>query len=544
MRGQSVAGGALVLVVLLVGVQLGATTVGQPTGPHWSEPTELASIPSGEETAVLDVAVAGGDPGAVAWLARVDGTWRVRVARVAVDDGAVTVTGRWTVAESDARLVDLDVAVDGRAVAVTWERFDGNDVVLARRTPSGTTRTVVSGDPLRVEEPSVAFADGVPVVAWRAYHEGQFPVTVATVHGGRVQRQVLDAPTLGSNSPTVVATGSRVALVWADDRDGTAAVTTGALRDDGTLRFESTVTLGSARPRTGFGSGGAGSLTVGGGRNASTVRAVWTDVASVETATVRDGRVVGHRTIGNGERPGVAVDGDRWLAAWLVDRTGSGLDVVYHYGGPAAERGTLSRLPSSASAPGPLFGPGPAVAWLERGGEWRVLIAAHTDEARGGPVDRFTTAPLQFLFVGTAAALVGLLTAPILPWVLFGFVGAFLATTGFVRDRVLWAVATLAGPGVASGPAALRARLGGVPSLVWVGAFAAAETALLVWFLGQGAVPATLSFRAPVAVSAAALVATVVLLQLREHTNAWSASFLFVYLQSAGLWATVLPRFM
>lgn len=572
MQVRVVAAGVLVLVGLLVGVQLAVTTVGQTTGPSWSEPTQLATLPADEETEMLDVASASGDPGAVAWLVRDGDTWRITVARVAIGDSAerssarsrsqsgdgearsasgsgtesgnaeVTVTEQWTAVESDEALAGLDVAVRGRTVAVVWERAGTNDVTLAERTPDGNRTTVVSGDSPRVAEPSVAFAGSVPVVAWQAFDDGRFVVGVATVDD-EVRRHTLDAPVRGTNSPTVVATDEQVGIVWADAEDGTARVTTGTVGPGASSQFEGAATLGDARPRTGIGSGPGRALTVGGGRNETTVRAVWTDVAAVETATVRDGSVVERRRIGSGERPDVAVHGDRWLAAWLVDTTGSGIDVRYHYGGPAASSGTLSRLPSSARAPRPLFAPDPGVAWLERGGQWRVLAAAHLDEPRGGSVERLGEAPLRFLFVAVAAALVGLLTVPVFPWVLFGFVAAFLVTTGAVRDRALGALAVLARPVASTSPNELRARLAAVPALVWLVPFALVETALLVAFLGTGAVPGTLAFRAPVAISVAALVGTVLLVAPRRQPSGWLGAFLFVYLQSAALWATVIPSF-
>lgn len=564
MRARDAAVGALVLGALLVGVQLGATTVGQTTGPRWSDPVPLDSLQATDETDVIDVAAAGGDPGAVAWLVREGDTWRISVARVAVGnsaqraaqdggappgDGDVAVTERWTAVETDEALTGLDVAVRGGAVAVVWERSNANEVALARRTTSGERTVTVSGDSLRVAEPTVAFAGAVPVVAWQAYDDGRYLVTVATVDG-EVRRRTHDAPTWGTNSPTLTAADERIAVVWADEENGTTRVSAGAVARDGTVQFDETATLGTARPRTGLGSGRGGTLTVGGGQNATAVRAVWTDVAAVETATVREGRLAGRRTLGSGERPGVAVDGDRWLAAWLVDGPGSGTDVRYHYGGPTATAGTLSRLPSSARAPRPLFAPEPAVAWLERGGEWRVLVASHRDEPRGGPIERLGTEPLRFLFVAVAAALVGLLTAPVLPWSLFGFVLAFLATTGVVRTRASRAIAAVAAVAAVARPVAgtpataNEFRPGDLPTVVWLVAFATVETALLVAFLDRGAVPSAMTFRAPVAVSAAALVATVALVvSRRRRPGGWGTAALFVYFQSAALWATVLPTF-
>lgn len=545
MQARTLVVGGLVLVALLVGTQVAFTGVGQPVSPLFSEPTEATVFGTGPDTYVVDVAADGDDGGgAVAWTERRGDRFRVRVARTEIADGTVTVGEPRTLASADAALTSLDVAVRGGEVAVVWERTAGNDVVLAR--PSAGTTRVVSDDPLRVEQPAVALVDGGTVVAWRQYRDGEFDVRLATLPGGpaadgAVVRRFVGGPSAGIGSPSLSAAGDGFAVTYLDADESVAVTRFGRLTADGAA-LGSRVVLGDARAAGGFGGGGQAAL--GSDANATAVRGVWVDVSSVLTGTAtREGPVRSAADLGPGDRPGVAVLGGDWLAAWLVQSPSTGADVLF--ADAAGRRGQLSRLPSSAADPSPLFAPEAGVAWSERGVENRVLVAAALDRPRGGTVDRLAREPAQFGFVTLTAAVVGLVTVPILPWVFFAVAGAFYATSRTVNGLALRLVARLGGlSGERPDPRVLRERFEAVPAVVWLVVFAAWEVALLTVLLGPSTSATSISFSSPVAVSLGALLGTIAVGWVGRVDSPWRVVGVFVYLQTAALWATALPTIL
>ena len=539
MRARLAAAAVVVLLALVVGAQLGYTEVGQPVGARWSDPATLASSPV-DESRVLEVAAAGdGETGAVAWLTRSGDTYRVEVARVTAEAGTVEVGPRRTVASGATELESVDVAVDGDAVALAWERSLENDVVLYA---DGEAR-VVSDDPLRVLEPSVALVDGGAVVAWQQYNGGDFAVEVAgATADGDVTRTAVSVETGGIGSPSVDAAGDGFALVWYDDGSRSTRAAFGRLGPDGPTLGPAQV-LGAARPSGGFGGGASGAMAVDGAARGDAVRAVWLDVGTVTTAaSTRGGSADEPTTHGRGDRPRVAVAEDRWLAAWVVTGRAADTDLRYAAGGEGTPSGTLSRFPSSANHPSPFYAPDAAVAWSERGGESRVLVAGLRETPDRRYLARLTTEPGRLAFVGVAALVVAVVTLPIMPWLFVSMLVAFYLTTRLARSALVGALARLAGlRGDAVDPRAVETRLDDVPPEAWAALFAAGEVALLVVLLPPVGANVSLSFAGPVVLSLGAAAGTAALQAVERQRSPWRIIAVFAYLQTAALWATALP---
>lgn len=535
MQARTLAVAAAVLLTLVVGAQLAYTPVGQPVGERWTNPVTATALSATEDQGVLEVAAAGdGERGAVAWLVRADDRYRVEVASVTVERGRVELGPSRTVASSTRGLEGLDVAVAGDDVALVWERSLANDIVLHR---DGETH-VVSADPLRVAEPSVALVDGGAVVAWQEWNASVVGMQVAVVASGSVTYRFVPIGTGGTGSPAVDTTDDGIALTWFDASSRTTRTAFGRPGPDGPT-FHANWTLGRARPSGGFG-GGSGSVAVDASADGDVVRAVWFDLATLMTGQARlDGTVSEPVALGRGDRPAVAADGGRWLATWVVTGRAADTDLAFASGEAA---GTLSRFPSSANHPSPFFAPDGGVAWSEQGAQSRVLVSGF--RAAGGPkvLARLQAEPGRLAFVALAAAVVGLVTLPIMPWVFGSMLVAFYLTNRFFRERLVGALAWLAGLVVRTGGRpAVRARLDAVPPTVWAGVFAVGETAVLVALLPTvgGTVP--LSFAGPVTLSVGAGLGTALLELVVPRRSPWAIAATFAYLQTAALWATALP---
>lgn len=541
MRGPRVVLSVVVLAVLLVGTQLAFTTVGQQTGSRWSDPAEVAEVASGPNTLVSDVAADGGsDGGAVAWVVS-DGDRRtVRVAGFTARNGTVTVDDTRTVVALDGRLTGLDVAVDGGRLVVTWLRPVGSRIVVARVTDAGVDRRVVA-DPFRAGEPAVTLTSRGPVVAYTAADEPATPFVVRATHARNetVTHTLVGGPSHRAHVPAVDSAGDRLSVVWYQADKDIAAVTTARMRSS--LTVDRSVAVGRARPTGSFAGDSRDAPFVASAHTGPTVRPVWTDVGDVTTTTVTDGTVGDRRTVGPGQQPGVAARGDRWLLAWVVPRQGTGDDVQFRDGEDTG--GFVSLFPSNANWPRPAFAPDPAVAWVEWGGTDRVLVSAYREAASPDVLARLSNAPQRFAFLALAATIIGLVTVPIMPWSFLGLFGAFVLTTDLVRTRVFRAGAWLSTRLRREATAFdLRARLGDLPSVVWVVLFALAETPLVVWGVDAGLWRR--GFAHPVGVSALALVAALALVVGARIASNWRAVITFVCLQNAAMWAVAVTEFL
>lgn len=538
MQARQLGVAAAVLLTLVVGAQLAYTTVGQPVGERWADPTTAVS--TADDASVIEVAAAGdGDAGVVAWIVRSDERYAVTVVRVGVVDGRVSLGPRRTVVRDAPELQGLDVAVEGEDVALVWERAPANDVVLYRTT-TGRAR-VVSDDPLRVLQPSVALVDGGTVVAWQQRNGSRFVVELAGVTDANVSYRTVPVATGGTGSPSVDAVGEGYALTWFDADSRTTQSAFGALGPTGP-DLEPAHELGPARPVGGFG-GDTGPVSVGSGADDDVVRAVWLDRVRVTTAAVsRDGSVTGPTTFGPGDRPRVAVGDGRWLAAWVVTAREADSDVAFATGEAAATSGVVSRYPSSANHPSPFYAPDAAVAWSERGGQGRVLVSGLLDSPAPRYVARLEAEPGRLAFVALAAMVLGAVTLPVMPWVFLSMLGAFYLTNRFVRRQAVRALARLsASTGRSVGEPAVRERLDAVPPAGWAAAFVAGEVALLVLLLPPVGANVSLSFAGPVALSVAAAVGTGILQLVSPRRSPWRIAAVFAYFQTAALWATALP---
>lgn len=539
METRSLAVFAAVLLTLVVGAQLAYTTVGQPVGDRWSAPTEVTAVPSDDARTIEVVAAGDADGGALAWITRTGDRYHISLARVTVEDGRVTIGSSRRVASGDRELQGLDVAVAGTDVAVAWERSKANDVVLYRAA-SDRTR-VVSDDPLRVAEPAVAIVDGGTVLAWQQWAGTGYAIELAGVTDRGVTYRSLEIPTTGTGSPSVDAAGDGFALTWYDGTSRTVQTAFGGF-DGEAFDLAAPQSLGRAQPSGGFG-GGSGPVAVGAGAEGDVARAVWLDLATVTTAQVtRDGVASEPATFGSGDRPRVAVNDGRWLAAWVVTGRAADNDLAYAAGGETVTTGTLSRFESSANFPSPFYAPDGAVAWIERGARSRVLVSGF----RGGPEQRYLTRvqtdPGRFAFIGLAAAALGVVTLPIMPWVFVAMLGAFYLTNRFVRTRLVRSLARLSAlAGRAVDEQTVRARFEAVPPVVWAAGFVVVEVALLVAFLPSVGATVTLSFAGPVVLSVAAGIGTGFVLWVAPQRSPWRIVALFAYFQTAALWATALP---
>ncbi|MFB6136288.1 MAG: hypothetical protein ABEJ04_05975 [Halobacteriaceae archaeon] len=535
---------AVILLSLAVGSQLAFTAVGQEIGPHWSEPTEVSHLSSASSTAYVSLASDGGpDGGAVAWIARDGGTYAVRFGSVSVSDGTPTVADRRTLTTGDAEYASVDVARSGDRTAVVWKEVGESRAYL---WVDGTTRVVSANESVRVNHPSVTFVDGTPVVAYQEYYDGEWVGHVVAVppEGEGDPAHARFGTAVRALSPSIAAADEGAVVGWIDTRNATGHVT--SLRFDGeSIRFGEERSLGSARTvRTMSGTGQVASVTVDGGDGGPVV--LWTDLGIVNVRPLGAGEA-GTTTLGDGQNPGFATDDGRWLATMVVTARASGSDIAYSLGTDAGvESGPVSRLPSNAVLSAPVFGDEPAVAWTESGSTNRLLVSAYHANTGGGPVSRLSAAPLRFLFIGVASAVVALVTVPLMPWVVGPLLAGFLLTTRFALDALLGAVARLLGvAGREASVSGLRQRLRTVPSVVPVALFAVVNVGLFVSIAGgQQAVADAVTFASPLGVSAMAAVAAVLVDRLYGVESGWQRAALFAYCQTMAAWATGLPAFM
>lgn len=544
MRGSRVVLGAAVLTVLLVGTLLAYTGVGQEVGLHWNEPAEVAALQSDQDTFVSAMAATGDrEGGAVAWIERDGDDQTVRVARFNVRKGTVEVGERQTVARPTPRLTGLDVAVRGREVAVAWSRPVENQVVLARVTEEGINRRVIA-DPFRVGGPTVTLTPRGPAVAYTAADAAgtPFEVRTARVTGGNVTVARVGGPSRRAHAPTVTSAGNRLAVIWFNSGNDTATVTTGGVGS--ASAFDRTVVAGEARVKGAFSGGTREVPFVAGARTASAVRPVWTDAGTVTATTVDDRGTVGEpQEFGPGGHPDAAARGDRWLLAWVAPRRGTGDDVFFR-----SSRGTgdvVSQFTSNAIWPRPAFAPAPAIAWVEWGSTDRVLVSAYLDDRRRPVLARLTNAPQRFAFISLSAAVLGLVTVPIMPWSFLGLFGAFVATTGVVTSRALRAGAwLLARLGREMNAFELRRRLGEAPAAIWTVLFALVETPLVVYLIASIPQLREFGFAHPVGASAGALLAALAVVVVTRIESNWGAVITFVCFQNAAMWAIAATTFL
>ncbi|WP_313694494.1 hypothetical protein [Halorarum halobium] len=533
MRPRALALSVLVLVALAVGAQLAFTDVGREIGGDWGEPTELATLDDG--TTFGSVAAGGSvapPGGAVAWVERTTDGDRLRVARLAAENGQLAVEDAATVATL-AEAPEVDVARTGERVAVTWIDREADAVRLW--TDGAGTRTVSAPDTARVASVDVATLPNRTVLAWRAYEDGSYRVRLGLVGPDGVERRTLDAVATGRNSPAIAAgpAGERVALAWVND-DGNATVAVGP--PTGSFDPER---LGDARGGSGgIGGGPPAAIDVGFGDR---VVGVWSDLGVVHAGPVGTEPT----RLGSGRTPRVAAGEDRWLATQVVRDRSSANDLAYVIrGGGATGSGSVSRLPSNALQGAPLFAPDPAVAWVERGGTNRLLASAYTGTGPTGPVERLTAGATRFGFVALAAGLAATVTVPLLPWVAGPLVVGFLLTTRTALSAVARLASVLLGRfGGEASAGTVRTRLRDAPPWVGFGLFVLANLAVYLRLGKQGVLPGGTA-PPPLGVSALALVGTAVLSRLLRADSAWRLSFLFGYCQSLVLWSVALPSFL
>ncbi|WP_277555012.1 hypothetical protein [Halobaculum limi] len=543
----------LVVLALAIGAQAAYTDVGREIGGDWSEPTELSTL-DGSTAEYPDVAVAGdGDRAVVAWVEADAGEYRVRIARLAGGGDRVRVQATRTLFTSEEELREVDAAVRGDRVAVAVEDAGTERIVLLRGRLDGefSSTTVSTGEAARVESVDVAALEGETVVGWRAFDGDGFTGKLAVVTGGEadtnasVDRHALPGATTGRNSPALSAAGDgRVAVAWADEADTGVYldVTTPGQGIDGAR-------VGDARRgASSFSSANLPPLvdvTAGDGGAASVL--AWTDLSVVHVAA--GGADV--RQFGSGNRLRVAGDADDWTAIWTVaDRT-SGRDVVFARGGAdvagngSVATGHVSRLPSNAlaAAPGYLGGE-PTVAWVERGGNLRLLVSGYTGDGPVGTVGRLTATPFRFGFVAVVAVALAVVTVPLLPWVAGPLLAGFLLTTRTVLSAVGAVVARLAGvTGRSMRSGDVRSWIQSAPGWVALAAFVPLNLAVFAYFGRGGVVPGVPAVE-PFGLSALALAATLALAWLRDIRSSWRLVFAYGYCQSVALWAAAAPAFL
>lgn len=543
----------LVVLALAIGAQAAYTDVGREIGGDWSEPTELSTL-DGSTAEYPDVAVAGdGDRAVVAWVEADAGEYRVRLARLAGGGDRVRVQATRTLFTSEEELREVDAAIRGDSVAVAVEDAGTERIVLLRGRLDGEffSTTVSTGEAARVESVDVAALDGEAVVGWRAFDGDGFTGQLAVVTGGEtdtnasVDRHALPGATTGRNSPALSAAGDgRVAVAWADEADTGVYldVTTPGQGIDGAR-------VGDARRgASSFSSANLPPLvdvTASDGAAASVL--AWTDLSVVHVAA-GDADV---RRFGSGNRLRVAGDADDWTAIWTVaDRT-SGRDVVFARGGAdvagdgSVATGHVSRLPSNAlaAAPGYLGGE-PTVAWVERGGDLRLLVSGYTGDGPVGTVGRLTATPFRFGFVAVVAVALAVVTVPLLPWVAGPLLAGFLLTTRTVLSAVGAVVARLAGvTGRSMRSGDVRSWIQSAPGWVALAAFVPLNLAVFAYFGRGGVVPGVPAVE-PFGLSALALAATLALAWLRDIRSSWRLVFAYGYCQSVALWAAAAPAFL
>ena len=547
-----------VLLAFVLVVQFAFTGIGQGIGPHWSEPETLdtATGPTGE---LVDVSASAGvqsadSDGRIAWVVTEAGQYRVRVANVSSRDGTLDVGTPSTVATSDAELASVDVAYRNGSTAVVWKRAEANRVVLAVDNGSGRSapRTVSTNESLRVNNPTVALADGTPVVAYQEYASStsSWRGVLATVSGNISYSRFAEGSGPESVSPAVTAGPGGAVVAWVDTDEAlakTAPLSRSGGADSAFVAGEATV-VGDARTlRSMSGSGQLAEVQLSSGGDGPAL--LWTDLGKVRVVSLAaDGMPAADTTaLGAGQNPGFAAGGGEWLATMMVSHRASGIDVRYHLGrGSGVESGPLSSLASTAVRADAAYAPDPVVAWSESGSETELLVSAYQAEAESGVLDRLASNPFRFVFLGVSALFIAAVTLPMMPWVVGPLLAGFFLTTRLALRPITGAAQRLADLGGRSVTAAecrrgIQSLPGWQPALV----FAVVDTAILVALLGgTGDVVAGVEFSNPVGVSLLALPATAAVARLLDVASPWKLAAVFGYFQTVGLWTTAIPLFL
>jgi hypothetical protein len=554
MGARTVAIVLLGTAILVVGVQLGSTDVGRPIGPNWSEPSEVASFPAGEDTSVTGVTADDGatrpagdaNRGAVAWVEHRESTWQLKAARFRVDGQRVQVGDTWTVTESDEALAGIDVARRGDRVAVVWERPAANVIRYRLHSQTATQTARVSRRGAHVSQPGVELSPSGPVVAWRSDRDGANNAYLGRVGNGTVVAKQVATGVDGVGTPALSTDGDAFAVAWRNRSSARVTVAMGDLAG-GSVDVTAQHGLGLARSGGSLG-GGSGTVYLAAERNQSTALTTWTDVGIVRLRAARQSGPQGPRTsFGPGTAPDIAIGEDRRLVAWIVESgQGSGADVAFsHERFDEVTTGLVSRLASSAGNARAVTTPHPVVVWSERGTNARVLASAYRQEPRSDPIARLLDYPAEFLFMALLTVAWAVFAVVISPWNLIAIAVAFLVTTEVVKSRVgrglAW-VATATGRDLTARD--VRARLAGMPTLAWTTGYTVVLVSLTTMLLGE--VTGTLPFelRAPIQTGAGAFVVLAAIVGATRIDSEWQQVVLVTYLYTAALWATALPAFL
>jgi len=541
---------AVVVIAFVLATQLAFTGIGLEIGPHWSEPETLDSTtgPTGE---LVDVAASADtdDEGRIAWIVAEAGEYRVRVANASASDGELSVGEPRTLAETDQRLSNVDVARGNDTTAVVWKRTEANEAMLALEGARTLDPTLVSSDEsLRTNDPTTAIVDGTPVVAYRGYNGSTSSWEGVLAVGAESPRYQQFGEGIGpqSVSPTVSAGADSATVAWVDT-DETAAEAAPLVQTDEGLAVGEASTVGRSRTlRSMSGTGQLAEVLLSTGEGGPV--ALWTDLGSVQAVPLEDGAPAAEPTaLRSGQNPAIGAGEDRWLATTLVRDRASGIDVRYSIAtADGVESGTLSSLASNAVRADTAFAPDPFAAWIESGGEKRLYVSAYTQDARDGPVTRLTANPFRFGFLGGSALALGVVTLPMMPWVAGPLLAGFFLTTRLVLSPVARAGSRLAALlGDERSPMEIRKGIQNLPGWLPALLFVAVNVLVLVQVLGgSGENIAGVQFAHPLGVSLLALPASALVGALFEEDSPWKLAGLYGFIQTVGLWTTALPAFM
>lgn len=538
------------MLAFVLAAQLAFTGIGLEIGPHWSEPETLDATtgPTGELVDVAATSNADGE-GRVAWIVAEAGEYRVRVANASASDGNLSVGDPRTLTRTDQRLANVDVAQGNDTTAVVWRRYETDEAILALTGERSRDPTLVSSnESLRVNDPSVAVVDGTPVVAYRGYNGSTSSWTGVLAVGvaSPTYQQFGEGIAPQTVSPTVSAGPNGATVAWVDT-DATAAEAAPLVRTDEGLTVGEPSTIGRSRTlRSMSGTGQLAEVQLSSGGSGSVL--LWTDLGSVRAVPLTDGAPAAEPTaLGGGQNPSIGAGDGRWLATTMVRDRASGIDVAYTIAtGDGVERGTLSSLASNAVRADAAFAPDPFVAWVESGGDKRLLVSAYEREASAGPVTRLTANPFRFAFLGLSALALGAVTLPMMPWVAGPLLAGFFLTTRVALAPASRAASRLAAvAGYERSPMELRKGLQSLPGWLPALVFAAVSTLALVAVLGgSGENIAGVQFAHPLGVSLLALPAAALVGALFEEDSPWKLAAVFGFVQTVGLWTTALPAFM
>lgn len=546
----------VVLVAFVLAVQLAFTGIGLEIGPHWSEPETLdtAAGPSAklvDVEASADVGSASASDGRIAWITVEAGQYHVRVANVSSENGTLDVGDPRTVVTDDERLASADVAHRNGSTAVVWKRHDDDQVVLAVDDGTGTTdpRVVSTNDSIRVNNPTVALADGTPVVAYQEYAQStsSWRGVVATVEANVSYSRFGEGIGPESVSPAVTAGPDGAVVAWVDT-DEALAKTAPLSRSEGSFAVgEPTVVDSSRTLRSMSGTGQLAEVQLAVGSDGPVL--LWTDLGNVRAVELGADATPASEpaTLGGGKNPGLGAGEDRWLATTMVSHRASGIDVRYHLARDGGvESGSLSSLPSTAVRADAVFAPDPVVAWSESGSENRLLVSAYEEEADAGPLSRMGANPFRFLFLGITALAIAAVTVPMMPWVVGPLLVGFFVTTRLALGPITTVgqrLAALGGREVTT--AEIRKGIQSLPGWQPALVFVVVDTAILVALLGgSGDTIAGVHFAHPIWVSAAAVPAAGALAALFDAESPWKIAGIYGYVQTVGLWLTAVPLFL